>query len=71
MKSGIKNGRRTPINLSLTNKINISALSVLTYYRNFVPHYQQDHPNAKHYLYFPVDFSIHSLKQNKVASLAT
>jgi hypothetical protein len=46
-KSDITSGLRTPINLSLTNEINISAFPVLTYEGSFQPLYQQDHPNSK------------------------
>jgi hypothetical protein len=49
MKSDIKSGLRTPINLSLTNKMNISAFPVLTYEGSFYPLYQQDHVNGKGY----------------------
>jgi hypothetical protein len=47
MKSDITSGLRTPINLSLTNKMNISAFPVLIYEGSFHPLNQQDHPNGK------------------------
>jgi hypothetical protein len=47
MKSDITNGLRTPINLSLTNKINISAFPEPTNEGSFHPLYQQDYPNSK------------------------
>jgi hypothetical protein len=45
----IINGWKTPIKLCLPNKMNTSSFSVVTYYRNFCPHYQHDHPNAKYH----------------------
>jgi hypothetical protein len=47
MKSDITSGLRTPMNLSFTKKINISAFTVLTYEGSFHPLYQQDHPHGK------------------------
>jgi hypothetical protein len=49
MKSDITSGLGTPITLSLTKKMNISAFPVLTYEGSFHPLYQQDHPNGKGY----------------------
>ena len=47
-----------PVNLSFTKKKNISAFFVVTYYRSFHPHYQQECPNAQHQsCFFSVDFS--------------
>jgi hypothetical protein len=46
MKSDITSGLRTSINLSLINKMNISAFPVLIYEGSFHRLYQQDHPNG-------------------------
>jgi hypothetical protein len=55
-------GLRTPINLALTNKMNISAFPVLTYEGSFHPLYQQDHPNSKGHRCFSVDFNGFNVK---------
>jgi hypothetical protein len=49
VKSDIASGLRTPINLSLTKKINVSLFPALTYKVGLLFHdlYQQDHPNGK------------------------
>jgi hypothetical protein len=48
VKSDIASGLRTPINLSLTKKINISLFPALTYKVGLLFHdlYQQDHTNG-------------------------
>jgi hypothetical protein len=40
------------VNISLTKKRNISAFFVVTYYRSFHPHYQQECLNAGHHSCF-------------------
>jgi hypothetical protein len=47
MKSDITSGLGTPIHLSLTKKMNISAFAALRYYISFHALYQQYHPNGK------------------------
>ena len=49
IKLGVTSGWKTPVNLSLPNKMNTPIILNSDILQKLLHYYQQEHPNTKHY----------------------